>query len=435
MEKIRENVAGIDIGSKKIFIAVEGEPVVSFFTFTEDLYKSRDYLIEKGVETAAMEATGVYWVILYEILEGAGIDTWLVDGRQTKQVPGRKTDVKDCQWIQQMHSYGLLTRCLVVDSDIKELRGYLRLREDHIQSAAMHINHMQKALTQMNIRLKEVISQLHGASGMAIIEAILKGERDKNVLASLCHKSILKKKRDQILKSLEGKYTEAGLFALKQAYDGYRFYQGQIKECDEKINAISNKLGHSGGGQDLKEKRKPIRHNKPDVENLGPNLLNVFGDKDATLISGITDYTWLQLLSECGSDLTKWPSEKHYTSWLGLSPGQNNSGKKNRNARKKGRPKAGQIFRVIAQGLLNSKDVAIGAFGRRLRGRKGPGIAIKAMARKLAVLYWRVMVKGLDYAEKGIKNYEEQIMLNKMKTVKKLAFELNLVIADNQHFT
>jgi len=287
----------------------------------------------------------------------------------------------------------------------------------------------------MNIRLKEVISQLHGASGMAIIEAILKGERDKNVLASLCHKSILKKKRDQILKSLEGKYTEAGLFALKQAYDGYRFYQGQIKECDEKINAISNKLGHSGGGQDLKEKRKPIRHNKPDVENLGPNLLNVFGDKDATLISGITDYTWLQLLSECGSDLTKWPSEKHYTSWLGLSPGQNNSGKKNRNARKKGRPKAGQIFRVIAQGLLNSKDVAIGAFGRRLRGRKGPGIAIKAMARKLAVLYWRVMVKGLDYAEKGIKNYEEQIMLNKMKTVKKLAFELNLVIADNQHFT
>ena len=435
MEKIRENVAGIDIGSKKIFIAVEGEPVVSFFTFTEDLYKSRDYLIGKGVETAAMEATGVYWVILYEILEGAGIDTWLVDGRQTKQVPGRKTDVKDCQWIQQMHSYGLLTRCLVVDSDIKELRGYLRLREDHIQSAAMHINHMQKALTQMNIRLKEVISQLHGASGMAIIEAILKGERDKNVLASLCHKSILKKKRDQILKSLEGKYTEAGLFALKQAYDGYRFYQGQIKECDEKINAISNKLGHSGGGQDLKEKRKPIRHNKPDVENLGPNLLNVFGDKDATLISGITDYTWLQLLSECGSDLTKWPSEKHYTSWLGLSPGQNNSGKKNRNARKKGRPKAGQIFRVIAQGLLNSKDVAIGAFGRRLRGRKGPGIAIKAMARKLAVLYWRVMVKGLEYAEKGIKNYEEQIMLNKMKTVKKLAFELNLVIADNQHFT
>jgi transposase len=157
--------------------------------------------------------------------------------------------------------------------------------------------------------------------------------------------------------------------------------------------------------------------------------LNVFDNKDATLISGITDYTWLQLLSETGSDLTKWPSEKHFTSWLGLSPGQHNSGKKNRNARKKGRPKAGLIFRVIAQGLINSKDIAIGAFGRRLRGRKGPGIAIKAMARKLAVLYWRVMVKGLDYAEKGIQNYEEQIMLNKLKTVNKLAKELNLKIS------
>lgn len=157
--------------------------------------------------------------------------------------------------------------------------------------------------------------------------------------------------------------------------------------------------------------------------------MNVFGSKDATLISGITDYTWLQLLSETGSDLTKWPSEKHFTSWLGLSPGQHNSGKKNRNARKKGRPKAGQIFRVIAQGLINSKDIAIGAFGRKLRGRKGPGIAIKAMARKLAVLYWRVMVKGLDYAEKGIQNYEEQIMLNKLKTVNKLAKELNLKVS------
>lgn len=156
--------------------------------------------------------------------------------------------------------------------------------------------------------------------------------------------------------------------------------------------------------------------------------MNVFESKDATLISGITDYTWLQLLSEIGSDLTKWPSEKHFTSWLGLSPGQHNSGKKNRNARKKGRPKAGQIFRMIAQGLINSKDISIGAFGRRLRGRKGPGIAIKAMARKLAVLYWRVMVKGLDYAERGIQNYEEQIMLSKLKTVNILAKELNLKV-------
>ena len=158
--------------------------------------------------------------------------------------------------------------------------------------------------------------------------------------------------------------------------------------------------------------------------NVKAILINIFGGKDATVISGITDYTWMQLLAETGSDLTKWPTEKHYTSWLGLSPGQNNSGKRNRNAKKRGRPKAGQIFRVIAQGLINSKDIAIGSFGRRLRGRKGPSIAIKAMARKVAILYWRVMVKGLDYAEQGIKNYEEQLIMNKMKTLNRLTKEL-----------
>ena len=387
MEKIRTNVAGIDIGAKKVFTAVEGQPVVSHFTFTEDFRLLRDYLLKHKVKTVAMEATGVYWVILYEMLEEAGIDVWLVDGRQTKQVPGRKTDVKDCQWIQELHSYGLLTRCLVVDTDIKELRSYLRLREDHINTSAMHINHMQKALTLMNIRLKEVLSQIHGASGMAIIEAILNGERDKNVLVSLCHLSVLKNKKELVIKALEGKYTEAGLFALKQAYDGYKFYLRQIEECDKRINIVINRIGQSGKGQEVKKKRKAIRHHRPAVEKLAPNLINIFEGKDATIISGITDYTWMQLLAETGYDLTKWPTEKHFTSWLGLSPGQNNSGKMRRNAKKRGRPKAGQIFRTIAQGLINSKNIAIGSFGRRLRGRKGPSIAIKAMARKVAVLY------------------------------------------------
>jgi len=416
---------------KIVFTAIEGQPVVSHFTFTEDFMLLRDYLLKHKIETVAMEATGVYWVILYEILEEAGFDVWLVDGRQTKQVPGRKTDVKDCQWIQELHSFGLLNRCLVVDADIKELRSYLRLREDHINSSVMHINHMQKALTLMNIRLKEVLSQIHGASGIAIIEAILKGERDRSVLVSLCYQSVIKKKKELVLKALEGKYTEAGLFALKQAYDGYLFYLRQIEECDKKINIVVNRIGQSGKNQDVKKKRKAIRHHKPNVEKLGANLLNIFDGKDATVISGITDYTWMQLLAETGSDLSKWPTEKHFTSWLGLSPGQHHSGKMRRNAKKKGRPKAGQIFRIISQGLINSKDIAIGAFGRRLRGRKGPRIAIKAMARKLAVLYWRVMEKGLDYAEKGIQNYEEQIMLNKMKTLNRLVKELNIKLPDN----
>ena len=429
MEIIRTNVAGIDIGAKKVFVAIEGQPVVSYFTFTEDFLLLRDSLLKHKVKTVAMEATGVYWVILYEILEEAGIDVWLVDGRQTKQVPGRKTDVKDCQWIQELHGYGMLNRCLVVKADIKELRSYLRLREDHIRSSSMHINHMQKALTEMNIRLTEVLSEIHGKSGMAIIESILGGERDRDVLVNLCHTSILKGKKDLVYKSLNGIYTKAGLFALKQAHDGYQFYLQQILECDAQINIVINRMGNSGKDQDLKNKRKPIRHHRPNIKNLGPNLLNIFGGKDATLISGITDYTWMELLAETGPDLTRWPSEKHFTSWTGLAPGQNNSGKKNRNAKKRGSPKAGQIFRTIAQGLINSKKIALGAFGRRLRGRKGPAVAIKAVARKLAELYWRVGVKGLEYAENGIKKYEEQLVKQKYKTVMKLANELNLQVS------
>lgn len=433
MKKIRTNVAGIDIGAKKVFTSIEGQAVVSHFTFTEDFISLKDYLLKHGVKSVAMEATGVYWVILYEILEQSGIDVWLVDGRQTKQVPGRKTDVKDCQWIQELHSYGLLNRCLVVDADIKELRSYLRLREDHIQSSSMHINLMQKALTEMNIRLKEVISQIHGASGIEIIQAILNGERDKYTLLSLCHKSIIKNKKDLIIKSLDGRYTEAGLFALRQAFEGYQFFLKQIDECDKKIHILMNKFGNKGEGQNS-EKRKAIRHHKPKVENLGANLLNLFKGKDATVISGITDYTWMQLLAETGRDLSKWETEKHFTSWLGLAPGQNNSGKKRKNAKKRGRPKAGQIFRIIAQGLINSKTIALGAFGRRIRSRKGPGIAIKAVARKIAILYWRVMVKGIDFVEQGIIKYEEQLIANKMKTLNRLTNELKLKFPNNEVF-
>jgi len=429
MEKLFKNSAGIDIGAKKVFVYVDGESVVSFFTFTEDFERARDYLKSKNVTSVAMEATGVYWTILYEMLTESGIDVWLVDGRQTRQVPGRKTDVKDCQWIQQLHSYGLLTRCFVAEADIKELRSYVRLREDHIRSQSMHINHMQKALTLMNIRLGEVIDQVHGKSGMAIIEAILSGERNPEKLVALCHSSILKKKAAEVKKSLNGKYTNSGLFALKQAYDAYRFYQSQIDQCDEKINLVINKMGKVYKKDGVsKMKRKPIRHHKPMVDNLGQNMLNIFKDRDATLISGITDYTWIQLLSEVGTDLSKWPTEKHFTSWLGLAPGQNQTGSKNRRAKKKGRPKAGQIFRIISQGLINSKNIAIGAFGRRLRARKGPSTAIKAMARKIAEFYWRVMVKGLEFAENGIKHYEALLLQKKKNAFIRLAAELNKTI-------
>lgn len=254
MKKLRSNVAGIDIGAKDIFVAIEDGSVKSFKTFTEDYHLCANYLKHNNVESIAMEATGNYWMILYMILENRGFDVWLVDGRETKQVPGRKTDVKDCQWIQQLHSYGLLNRCFTLDEEIKNLRSYNRIREDHIRSASMHTLHMQKALIEMNIRLKEVISQIHGASGMKIIKAILSGERDKKKLTSLCNKTILKNKREEVEKSLEGYYTKAGLFALQQAYDSYQFYQDQIALCDVEIEKLVTQLGGDKHDKDLEKK-------------------------------------------------------------------------------------------------------------------------------------------------------------------------------------
>lgn len=426
MEKIHKNAAGIDIGSARVFVGTEEGEVRSFDTFTSDFKVLAQYLKNKSVTTVAMESTGVYWVVLYDILMEAGLDVWLVDGRQTKQVPGRKTDVKDCMWIQQLHSHGLLSRCFVAEGSIKELRSYQRLREDHLRSCAMHIAHMQKALIEMNIRITEVLNQVHGKSGMALVEAILSGERDPSTLLLLCHERIQKTKKEEVLKALEGHYTEAGLFSLGQAYQGYHFYKKQINECDKQIEQVLERI-NKNEGLDASIKRKPIRHNRPDVENLGGHLLKIFGGKDANMLPGITDYTWLQLYTEVGDDLSKWPTEKHYTSWLGLSPGQNNSGKKKKSARK-GRPQAGQIFRKIAQSLLVSKNIALGAFGRRIRSRKGPAIAIKAIARKLAAQYWRLMVKGSAFVERGVEFYQEQLVNHKRKLFKKLARELDVQI-------
>lgn len=429
MKKVHSRAGGIDIGAKKVFVFAEGHPVRSYDTFTADFHELCRWLLSCKVVTVAMEATGSYWVILYDILVASGLDVWLVDGRQTMQVPGRKTDVKDCQWIQQLHSHGLLSRCHVVDGYIKELRSYERQRKEHITAAGMHTQHMQKALLQMNIRLKEVISQLHGKSGLRMIQAILGGQRDKHALLSLCDKRMQEEKGEQILKSLEGYYRDEHLFALQQAYNAYLFYQDQIVECDQKISEVLCKINAGQKApKTTKGSRKPIRHHKPAVKNLGKHMIQAFGGKDATALPGITDYTMLQILAETGSDLSKWKTEKHFAAWLGLAPGQHHSGKMKRNRRRKGKPRAGQIFRLLAQSIIQSKKIALGAFGRRLKSRKGPAIATKAVARKLAEMLWRFMVKGAEFVEKGVAHYEEQLKQHKLKYLNRLAaeFEFNL---------
>jgi len=427
MEKIHLHAAGLDIGSRYVYVGLEDGSVRSFETFTSSLVSLKDYLLENKVITVAMEATGVYWYVLYDILVEAGLDVWLVDGRETRQVPGRKTDVKDCQWIQQLHSHGLLRRCYVSAGQVKELRSYQRLREDHLRTMSMHIQHMQKALIEMNIRLPEVLSQVHGKSGLAMITAILGGERDREALVALCDKSLRQNKKEELLKALEGHYTEYGLFALHQAYQGFMFYKHQMQDCDYRMEAVLKEINNDRNLPPGVESgvRKAIRHNKPKIEELGKHLLKIFEGRDATRIPGITDYNWLQLYSELGADLSKWPTEKQFASWTGLASGQDNSGKRKK-SRSKGKPAVGQLFKEMAHGLLNSKYIGLGAFAKRLRGRKGPAIAIKATARKIAIQYWRLMVKGSDYVEKGVEAYEQIIKQQKNKQLQRLALELNV---------
>ena len=239
---VHARAAGIDIGSETIFVAVAGEPVRRFSTFTDSLLEMQQYLLQHKITTVAMEATGIYWYAVYDILEQAHLEVCLVNSRQLKYVPGRKSDVQDCQWLQELHTYGLLRSSFIPPEHLRTLRSYVRLRDDHIRSGAMHVQHMQKALDAMNIKLHMVISQIQGASGMRIIRSLLDGERDPEHLAALCETQILKSKRAEVIKALHGNYRAEHLFALRQAVELWEFYQQKIKECDHQIAAFLDSI-------------------------------------------------------------------------------------------------------------------------------------------------------------------------------------------------
>lgn len=242
---------------------------------------------------------------------------------------------------------------------------------------------------------------------------------------------MIRRKEEELLKALEGHYSPVGLFSLEQAYQGFKFYKQQIASCDQKIQESLDRNQQDLSDVHLDDSRKPIRHNRPQVEDPGRHLLKQSEGKDATKLTGVSDYSWFQLYTETGTNLSRWSTKMHLTSWLGLSPGQNHSGKHKR-SKSKGKPKAGQIFRVIAQSLLQSKKIALGGFGRRLRAGKGTGIAVKAVARKLAEQYWRLMVKGLDFVEYGIHHYQEKLLAQKKKYVLKMAAEIDIEIYESK---
>lgn len=317
-------------------------------------------------------------------------------------------------------------KSFIPNENIRQLRSCMRLRQDHIRAQATQTHLMQKALTQMNLRLTEVISDIMGASGSSMISAILEGERNPEVLVMYCHESILKTKKELVLKALQGEYRNEHLFALRQAHQTWHYYQTLILECDKETEKLLEQITKGKDDINIGGKRKKIRYNHPKIKDLHQPLLKLTEGKDPTGIAGITDYSFLQILSEVGTDMNAWKSEKHFVSWLKLAPMKSSSGNMNRRLTVKRTNKASLLFRNIAQGILTSKHLALGSFGRRIRAKRGSGVAIKAIARKIACYYYRVMTKGEAFVDKGIALYEEQLKEQKRKYLEKMAIKMKM---------
>jgi transposase len=429
IDRILPGYAAIDIGQEAIFIACHGnEGAKEFGTFSADFEAAAIYLREHGITQVAMEATGVYWIPLHDLLEQRGFRVTMFNGATARNMPGRKSDVADCQWHAMLHSFGLLGPGYVPPEEIRQLRCIYRLREDHIGLGAMHIQHMQKALDFMNVRLHVVISQLHGVSGLRVIRAILGGERRPEALCELCDRQILKAKRAEVLKSLQGTWQDHHLFALRLALEGYEFCQAQAAACDRKIQQLLEKINQGQPPIEPPPGAKRARHNAPQIENLHSHLLTMTQGRDATVLPGITPLGFMKLLGETGRDLARhWPTDKHFSSWLGLAPNKHQSGRRQKRVPRK-KTVAGQIFREAVLSLTKSKYLALGAAYRRLKQRKGAPIAITAIARKLATLYYNLMTKGLHYVEEGLEAYEAKYHQYRLKGLQRAARDLGLTL-------
>lgn len=425
--------AFVDVGSEHMHVSIAGGPPEVFGAMTGELHRLRDWLKERQVSSVAMEATGVYWLPLYGVLEAAGMRVLMVNGKHTRNLPGRKTDMKDCQWGATLHAHGLLRGGFVPPAQIRQLQDYLRLRDDHITMAASHVQHMQKALERMNLKLHDVISNVVGKSGLAVIQAILAGERNPARLLALCDVQIQRRKAEAFQAALNGTWNPEHLFALRQALESWQHYRRQIEACDEEIRAVLLRLESSvtsredGPDNAPPGPKKKMGINAPAIEGLDGLMKRLHGGKDLTVLPACTTYSLMQLIGEVGLDLSQWPSAKHFTAWLGLAPGSYQSGKRSRGVGRK-RNRAGRLLCVLARSLARSKDIALGGFYRRLAARRGGLVANVATARKLAVLIWQAMVKGLDYVEEGLKRYETRVIETKQRALKRLAKELGVQI-------
>ncbi|MBD3626483.1 IS110 family transposase [Cyclobacterium sp.] len=429
---VNPNAAGVDIGSSFHFVAVPADrsetPVRRFGSFTRDLHELAKWLQQCNIKTVAMESTGVYWLQLFLILEEYGFEVFLVNAQHIKNVSGRKTDVLDCQWIQQLHSYGLLSASFQPEDMIRTLRGYMRHRKNLTQDYSTQVLRMQKAFEQLNVKLHNVITDITGKSGQLIIRAILAGERDAETLASLASDRVKAKKEDIIL-SLEGNWKEGPLFELRQSYELYLIYKQKIAECDNQIKEHMEILVSKENteiGQD--SARKVYSKNRLNF-NATPYLKGIAG-VDLTEVFGISEVCAMEIVSETGLDMSKWPSVKHFISWLNLSPNNRISGGKLlSNKRKKSKNKAGQAFRMAAFALQRSEHY-LGSFYRRMKAKGGPMYATKATARKLAVIFYYMISNQTEFTPIPIEEYDKKFMDKRMAYLKRQATKLGMELVE-----
>lgn len=423
------NSAGIDIGSSSHYVAVppdrDEQPVREFASFTEDLARLADWLSACGVDTVAMESTGVYWIPLYELLDERGFKVNLVNARHVKNVSGRKSDVLDCQWLQQLMSYGLLRGGFRPAGQVCVLRSLSRQREMLLRGQSKQVQHMQKALTQMNIQLANVISDIAGDTGQKILRAIIAGERDGRVLATMKDRRI-RASVDDIAKSLQGSWRAEHLFALKQAFALFDFYGTQLIECDREIDMQLQQLGtcEENPGQDRKRGGRSRNEPKFDLRQRLFAMCSV----DLTRINGVNVLTALAVVSEIGADMSRFTSAGHFTSWLGLCPGTRITGGKVMSGKtKRCVSRAAQALRLAASGLRTSQS-ALGAYFRRMCARMDKPKAITAAAHKLARLIYAMLTKGEEYVDLGQEYYEERyrqrVLHNLEQRAKKMGMKL-----------
>lgn len=428
LQPINRRAAGVDIGSTFHVVAVppelDPEPVRSFRSFTADLHALADWVVRLGITTVAMESTGIYWVPLLEILQARGLQVVLVNARDAKNVPGRKTDVNDAQWIQQLHAYGLLRASFRPEGEIVALRAYLRHRERLLEYAASHVQHMQKALMQMNLQLHHVVADITGVTGMKIVRDIVDGQTDPELLAA--HRDMrCKASVETIRDALTGNYRPEHVFALRQALELYDFYQAKLSDCDVEIERALRALRKADiASAPPKPRQRGKNEPRFDIRTLMAALLGV----DLADIHGLGPYSVLRIFAECGSDMTRWPTAKHFTSWLTLAPGNKISGGKVLSSKTRRSANRATVLLRLAAVSVSRTPTALGAFFRRLAARVGKAKAVTATARKIATVLYNTIRHGRAYVDPGASYYEERYRERALSNLRRRATAMGFTL-------